>query len=55
MNTTDYTAYIIENPDDDFLSPVDLRTLDSDRLRSLRDEGDYDMVRLIDEILDARL
>ena len=54
MNSNDYTAYIIANPEDDFLSPVDLRTLDSDRLRSLRDEGDYDMARLIDAILDAR-
>ena len=54
MNATDYTAYIIANPEDDFLSPVDLRTLDSDRLRSLRDEGDYDMAQIINKILDAR-
>lgn len=55
MNTTDYTAYIIENPGDDFLSPVDLRTLDSERLRSLRDEsGDYELAQIIDQILHTR-
>lgn len=53
-----YTMYIIENPGDDFLTPVDLRTLDSKRLLLLRDEagnaGERGMVDVIDEILDAR-
>ena len=53
-----WVVHIIENPEDDFLSPVDLRTLDSERLAALRDEagaaGDSIMVDTIDAVLDAR-
>jgi hypothetical protein len=45
-------ASIILNPEDDFTTEVDIRTLPSDRLAQLRDEaaaaGDWGLVRDID-------
>lgn len=53
--TTSYTASIYD-PEHDGTVEVDLRTLDTDRLRTLRDEagaaGDLDLVATIDELLD---
>lgn len=58
MNATDYTAHIIANPDDDELTPVDLRTLPESRLLALRDEagmaGDREMVHMIGEVMGQR-
>ena len=55
--TTDYTASIM-NAEGDDLEDVDLRTVDTDRLRTLRQEagtaGDAVTVLLIDSILSAR-
>ena len=52
--TTTYTAWIM-NDDGDHFGAVDLRTIDADRLRLLRDEagcaGDSEMVSTIDSIL----
>lgn len=58
MNTTDkYTAHIIANPDDDFLTPVDLRTLSRPELTEMRQSWplDPEMLATIDELLSGSL
>jgi hypothetical protein len=58
MNNINYTVHIAENPEDDFLTQVDLRTLSEGRLLALRDEagwaGDGEMVYMIGEVMGQR-
>lgn len=52
-----YLVHVIENPEDDFLSLADLRTLDRARLIDLKREagehGDCALVNLINAVLEG--